>query len=129
MTYNKLVVCVLMIITVISSGYAGTKTKKSPPVAGSSQKSVALKTQTTCPVMKGEIDRRYYVDYEGKRIFVCCPGCLGSVKQDPTKYLKELEKVGQQAEAVPDATSGQLSNKTTPKMPEHKANEMDSHHH
>ncbi|HUT37359.1 MAG TPA: hypothetical protein VNE39_28005, partial [Planctomycetota bacterium] len=28
--------------------------------------------QTTCPVMGGKIDRKLFVDYEGKRIYVCC---------------------------------------------------------
>jgi len=60
-----------------------------------------LKPQTTCPVMGGEIDKSQYVDYKGKRIYVCCSGCLEKLKKNPEKYIKKLEKMGQTPEAVP----------------------------
>jgi len=48
--------------------------------------------QTECPVMAGrKIDKSLFVDYQGKRIYVCCGGCVGKVKADPAKYVKELE--------------------------------------
>lgn len=58
-----------------------------------------LKPQTTCPVMAGQpINRSLYVDYKGKRIYVCCGGCLAKLKKNPEKYMKKLEKMGQEAE-------------------------------
>jgi len=61
----------------------------------------ALKPQTTCPVMTGQsIDKTLYVDYKGKRIYVCCRGCIAKVKKNPEKYLKKLEKTGQEAETI-----------------------------
>ena len=60
-----------------------------------------LKPQTTSPVMGGEINKSLYVDYQGKRIYVCCEGCLGKLKKNPEKYIKKLEKMGQTPEAVP----------------------------
>jgi len=50
-----------------------------------------LKTQTTCPVMGGDIDPSLYVDVEGKRIYVCCSGCISKIKSEPEKYIKKLE--------------------------------------
>ena len=61
-----------------------------------------LKPQTTCPVMKGnKINKSLYVDAKGKRIYVCCQGCLVKVKADPEKYIKELEAEGIKLEDAP----------------------------
>ena len=60
-----------------------------------------LKTQTECPVLGGGIDKNLYFDYQGKRIYVCCAGCIDAVKADPEKYLKILAEKGQKAEEVP----------------------------
>ena len=63
--------------------------------------------QTTCPVMKGKINKNLYVDYKGKRIYVCCHGCINAVKADPEKYIKEMEKKGislQKVDTVTHAT-------------------------
>lgn len=54
----------------------------------------AVKKQTTCPVMGGAVKTNLYVDYEGKRIYVCCKGCLPDLKKDPAKYVTKLEKQG-----------------------------------
>ena len=50
--------------------------------------------QTTCPVGEGKIDKNLYVDADGKRIYVCCAGCIEKVKADPQKYIKQLEDQG-----------------------------------
>ncbi|MHC4789385.1 MAG: hypothetical protein ACYS8K_09330, partial [Planctomycetota bacterium] len=37
-----------------------------------------------CPVMPDEaIDPNLFVEYQGKRIYVCCKKCLGRVAEDP----------------------------------------------
>ena len=59
------------------------------------------KAQTLCPVMAGEIDKSLYVDVKGKRIYVCCKGCIGVVKADPDKYIKILEGQGVEIERSP----------------------------
>ena len=56
--------------------------------------SPSVKRQTTCPVMGGTVKTNLYVDAEGKRIYVCCRGCLPEVKKDPAKYIAILEKSG-----------------------------------
>jgi YHS domain-containing protein len=50
--------------------------------------------QTTCPVMGGAIDKAIYVDHGGKRIYVCCQGCVAVVRKDPAKYITSMEKSG-----------------------------------
>ena len=60
----------------------------------------ALVPQTTCPVMGNAIDKSQYVDYKGKRIYVCCGGCIDAVKKDPETYIKKLEAMGQGVENI-----------------------------
>jgi YHS domain-containing protein len=57
-------------------------------------------TQTTCPVMGGEINKELYVDHEGRRVYFCCESCVGEFKKDPEKYLNKLEAIGQKPEML-----------------------------
>ena len=54
----------------------------------------AEKPQTNCPVMSGKVDNKIFVDYQGKRIYFCCSGCVEEFKKDPEKYLKKMEAEG-----------------------------------
>jgi len=62
--------------------------------AQAAEKKPESKKQTTCPVMGGKINKAQYADVNGKRIYVCCPGCIGKIKADPDKYIKQLEAEG-----------------------------------
>jgi hypothetical protein len=64
-----------------------------------------VKVQTTCPVMGGKINKKQYVDVKGKRIYVCCKGCIGTIKADPDKYIQKLEKEGVTLDAAPKANT------------------------
>jgi hypothetical protein len=77
-------------------GCSGGATKSKPAAA-------EVKVQTTCPVMGGKINKKQFADVKGKRIYVCCPGCIGTIKADPDKYIKKLEKEGVTLDAVPKA--------------------------
>ncbi len=59
-----------------------------------------VKPQTTCPVMGGKINKDLYVDHAGKRIYVCCQGCIAPIKADPDKFIKKLEAEGVTLEKV-----------------------------
>ena len=52
------------------------------------------KTQTVCPVLAGNVDKKVYVDYQGKRIYFCCKGCDAEFKKDPEKFLKKMQEEG-----------------------------------
>ena len=69
-------------------------------VASEGKSEKKLKPQTTCPVMGGKIDKKVFVDYEGKRVYFCCPGCIGTFKKDPAKYLKKMKEAGEEPEAL-----------------------------
>lgn len=60
----------------------------------------ALKPQTTCPVMGGKIDKNVYLDYEGQRVYFCCPACKETFLKDPEKYFKKFEEEGVLPESV-----------------------------
>ncbi len=48
--------------------------------------------QKSCPVMGGAIDKKYFIDHEGRRIYFCCPVCSDQLEKDPEKYLAKLDE-------------------------------------
>jgi len=52
------------------------------------------KPQTVCPVMGGKINKAVHADVGGKRVYLCCRGCIRTVQKDPDKYLEKLKKQG-----------------------------------
>lgn len=51
--------------------------------------------QPRCPVMDAPIDPSVYVEYEGKRVYFCCPGCDKKFLADPERYLHKLPQFQQ----------------------------------
>lgn len=96
-------VCAIMILmssAAISQAADSLKTATAKSAGHAKQ----LSPQTTCPVMGEHIDKSKYVDYNEKRIYVCCGGCLAEVKKNPEKYIKKLESMGQGVEIIDDGT-------------------------
>lgn len=60
--------------------------------------------QKLCPVMGGEIDTSVYTDYQGKRVYFCCAGCIESFKKEPQKYIQKMTVEGITLEDVPRET-------------------------
>ena len=56
--------------------------------------------QTLCPVMDGPIDKRYFVEYRGRKVYFCCPGCEDTFLKDPGKYLSKLPQFQNQVESA-----------------------------
>lgn len=52
------------------------------------------KPQTMCPVMGGKIDKQFFGDNEGKRVYFCCAACPKEFEKDPAKYVKKMEAQG-----------------------------------
>ena len=82
----------------------GEKVKADCPVdkqcCGTCKPKAEVKAQATCPVMGGAINKELYVDYGGKRVYVCCQGCIAPIQKDPAKYIKALEEQGVTLEVV-----------------------------
>lgn len=84
-----------------SGAYSAETGKTGISVTSKTGKTAAqLKSQTTCPVMGGAIDKKVYTDYKGKRIYFCCPGCIATFKKDSEKYLKVLSDKGESVEVI-----------------------------
>ena len=48
-----------------------------------------------CPIRGGEVDvETPTVEYKGKNIGFCCPGCDKKFMENPEKYMKNLSKDG-----------------------------------
>jgi len=60
------------------------------------------KPQATCPVLGGKINKELYADVNGKRIYVCCGGCIAPIKKNPDTFIKKLEAEGVVLEKAPE---------------------------
>jgi YHS domain-containing protein len=63
----------------------------------------AVKAQTICPVMGDPINKKYFIDYKGYRIYFCCASCPDDFRKNPEKYMKKLRESGVTLEKAPDA--------------------------
>jgi len=61
--------------------------------------------QTVCPIMNQPIDKQYFVDYEGQRVYFCCLGCETKFKEEPEKYLQQIAAAGVTLEKSPVKTN------------------------
>ncbi|HEQ98068.1 MAG TPA: hypothetical protein ENO22_01860 [candidate division Zixibacteria bacterium] len=53
-----------------------------------------LKYQETCPVTGGKINKDYYLDIQGHRIYFSCEACIDSMRADPERYFKKAGEEG-----------------------------------
>jgi YHS domain-containing protein len=52
--------------------------------------------------MGGRINREYYADHEGRRVYFCCPGCRPEFEKAPERYLEKLREQGVEPERTPE---------------------------
>jgi YHS domain-containing protein len=49
--------------------------------------------QTFCPVSGEKLENKdVYIDYEGRRVYLCCKGCTKAFEKDPSKFLAKLDE-------------------------------------
>jgi YHS domain-containing protein len=60
-----------------------------------------VKAQTICPVMGDPINKKFFVDYKGYRIYFCCSSCPEEFMKNPEKYMKKLRESGVTLEKAP----------------------------
>jgi YHS domain-containing protein len=46
--------------------------------------------QTVCPVMGGKINKEFFTEYKGKKVYFCCPSCKPEFEKNPEKYIGKL---------------------------------------
>jgi len=96
-------ISVLVVLVALLAVGAGCKKKQEAPSepnaatepntamgAPATVAAIAAIAQTTCPVMGGKIDENVYTEYDGQKVYFCCPGCIEKFKAEPEKYLAKL---------------------------------------
>ena len=87
-------VCILVLVTVVY--LTGCEKKADAPQAEQAVETavegaqVPVTEQTLCPVMDQPINKELFVEYEGKKVYFCCPGCEETFAKAPEKYLEKL---------------------------------------
>ncbi len=56
--------------------------------------------QALCPVMGGAINKDYYADYNGLRVYFCCPACKEPFLKDAETFLKKMRAAGVEPEVL-----------------------------
>jgi len=46
--------------------------------------------QTICPVMENPINKQYFTEYKGQKVYFCCPECKEKFEKEPEKYIAKL---------------------------------------
>jgi YHS domain-containing protein len=69
--------------------------KPSMMSAESAKENVAATEQTICPIMGGTINKAFFTEYKGKRVYFCCAGCKEQFEKEPEKYIAELPQFKQ----------------------------------
>jgi YHS domain-containing protein len=54
--------------------------------------------QTTCPVMGSPVNKAIFVEYEGKKVYFCCPPCKDKFNAEPEKYIAKLPQFNQEVQ-------------------------------
>jgi len=54
--------------------------------------------QKTCPVMDSPINKALFVEYKGKKVYFCCPGCEDKFNAEPEKFVAKLPQFQQQSQ-------------------------------
>jgi len=85
---------VLLVIGLFIAGCEKKEGQSTGPVKEKEVAAAADAAQAVCPVIAGEINKNIFTDYEGKRIYFCCAGCVDTFKKDPAKYIKQMEDKG-----------------------------------
>ena len=106
------------------SGIAGDEAPRPVPAATN-----VVKHQTMCPVMGGAVNKKFFVDYQGKRVYFCCNDCPATFKKDPVKYIKKMEAEGTTLDKTPQTTTPNAPAASPQGQEKHKTDEHSGHHH
>jgi YHS domain-containing protein len=100
----------MAVAVAVGLGFGCGKAEKAAPAAS------GPKMQTTCPVMDGNpINKEFFADYQGKRVYFCCGACPGLFAKNPEKYMQKLKDAGVTLE---DAPAGEADKTPAPPAPE-----------
>ena len=98
----KKTVCFIVLCGIM--GVAGWTAAQNEGAAGIAPASRGDGKQVVCPVMGGAVNTNLFVDYEGWRIYVCCPGCSDAVRKTPAVYIQRMKEEGVTPDRIPSTS-------------------------
>ena len=109
----KMYIIFISVLTLGATGFLYSQCCSYDARSQTSDQEISLVSQKTCPVMGGTINRDLYVEQDGKRIYVCCAGCLETVEKEFNKQVARLEQLGEKPEKVTEETATEAKKQTT----------------
>lgn len=94
LTSMIVVVALVVAAGMVVTGCGGKKEHKATDAPAVDDTKAAAAPQTECPIRGNAIKKDVYVDYNGKRIYMCCPACESKINKDPEKYIKQMKDKG-----------------------------------
>ena len=89
-TYKKILISFSALAALIIF-FAGCQKKTEPQKSqGAAAQVTASAEQTNCPVMGGPINKKFFTEYKGKKVYFCCPDCKPEFEKNPEKYIDKL---------------------------------------
>ena len=82
----------------VSDASDSTQSRGNPLPPQSSD--AVLKPQESCPIMGEPINKKLFVEQDGKRIYVCCTGCIAKVKANFPVCESKLASLGEAVEKI-----------------------------
>jgi YHS domain-containing protein len=70
--------------------------------------------QTTCPITGKPINKQFFIDHMGKRIYFCSAACIDEFKKNPEKCMAKMKEMGQMCEPAPGATAAPVPGAPAP---------------
>ena len=93
---KSMILAMMLALAAAGIGWAGD------PTTGFMERP-SPKQQAACPVIGGQINKNLYVDYQGQRVYFCCPECITVFKTNPEAYLQKMREQGVVPEKSPGA--------------------------
>jgi YHS domain-containing protein len=93
-TYGRIYVCCPNCLATVAENpakYYNKVYREEKKVASESTAAEEIANQT-CPVLGGKARSDIAIEYNGKKVYFCCPGCVGKFTAEPGKYLKKMEQ-------------------------------------
>jgi YHS domain-containing protein len=103
MNKRRMVVTGVVTAVILLGALAASAENASVSATTNEPAAMAGQPQTTCPVMDEPINKKSFVDYQGKRVYFCCNMCPATFLKDPEKYMKKLHDQGIALEDTPQA--------------------------
>lgn len=73
----------------------GCKKEEEPAPGEGTEETASVRTeQKNCPVMGNPVNKDIYVEYQGKKVYFCCPACVSKFEENPEKYISKLPQFG-----------------------------------